>query len=282
MNSDSIARELRSLIDEKNDVTFFDLSGSKIDVREARLLAEFLVSDNCVVANLDLSNNDLASFSDMQCIIDAIGRNRSIIHLDLSRNHTEHSFDNFVDKLAVAIHHHPCIRAINLASNKIIKSTLNLAKHMPKSLKHIDLSSNRYMDHANLGYLLEHSKLASIEISNVDPGFILKGLEDKLINNRSLISFEYNYYNVLCDHLINEKMTENIKLMVLLNRRARGAALNAALCLVAIRRFRKDESGVLGLVPKEIVLMIARDVFASYTEDEWRMSVVFPNKRMKC
>jgi hypothetical protein len=58
--------------------------------------------------------------------------------------------------------------------------------------------------------------------------------------------------------------------MLLRNRVARDVARRTALCLICIRKFRPREAGLLGLVPKELVTMIAKDVFDSYADPKWQ------------
>jgi hypothetical protein len=290
-NHDEIAKLLKHLTDNKNDITHLNISGANINDMEARLLATFLASDNCVITDLNLSNNNLAALDNSTSISDAMAQNRSIINLDISNNSPlriwadewdiRGSLDLFVSQLALAIQDHPCIRSIDLSNNAIRGSTITLADYMPKSLRHINLSDNKYMDHGSLAYLMEHCHLRSIDISRMEIGDIFKGVETCIVGNTSLLKLDYTWYHSVCTVQKNEEVKANIELMLLLNRKAIKAAKNAALCLIAIRKFRRVESGLLGLVPKELVLMIAKYVYASYVDVEWRIAVASPTKKAR-
>ena len=49
-------------------------------------------------------------------------------------------------------------------------------------------------------------------------------------------------------------------------------AISASLCLLTIRKFRKYECGLLGMVPMDVVKIIAKIIKSSYIEDIWRES----------
>ena len=76
---------------------------------------------------------------------------------------------------------------------------------------------------------------------------------DKLVNNHS----KYG-----CSWPILDMNLER-------NRCARERAIQAALCLIAIRQFRKSYAGLLGYVPMDIIKIIAGMIISSYTDDSW-------------
>jgi len=285
---DTIIERLTYLTNNENDVTHLNLAGANINDRIAIVLAKFLASEKCVVTDLNLMNNSLASLEFATCIANTIANNRSIVNLNLADNAVwmdvytcTANLEEFVIHLAKAIVDHPCIKTIDLSNNSLHKSMAAFAIHKPKSLKHLNLTGNRYMDRTNLGYLFENCKLTSINLSRMEIGYIFSSIESSIVANRSLLKVDYEFYPSVCSVQKNEEVKSNIELMLLLNRKAHRAAINAALCLIAIRKFRVNECGLLGLVPKELVLMMARLVQASYRDDEWRLAVASPNKKIR-
>jgi len=285
---DKIIELLTYLTTNENNVTNLNLSGANISSRIAALLAIFLASENCVVTDLNLMNNSLASLDGAICIADAIANNRSVVNLNLADNAVwmdvytcTANIEEFIIRLAESIKDHPCIKTIDLSNNSIHKSMASFAIYKPRSLKHLNLTGNRYMNRTNLGYLFENCQLTSINLSRMEIGYIFSGIESSIVANRSLLKVDYEFYPSVCSVQKNEEVKSNIELMLLLNRKAHRAAIKASLCLIAIRKFRVKECGLLGLVPKELVLIMAMFVQASYCDDEWRLAVASPNKRIR-
>ncbi len=44
---------------------------------------------------------------------------------------------------------------------------------------------------------------------------------------------------------------------------------NSLLCLISIRKFRKNES-LLGLLPMDVVMIIAREIWKSRNDESWK------------
>jgi hypothetical protein len=276
MDCTEVCQLLESLTDKPNDVTHLDLSYGKMGIKEAKLLSKFLVSSNCHVTHLELKNNRIAENNEFICIAKAMADNKTVIHLDLSDYlyfGDTVSLDEFVKELAISIQYHPSIRYLYLDENNIWTSLLDLAKHMPKSLKHLSLSNNDYFDAAHFRFLLENTKLESVDITCMHR--IQDGILPSIEANRSIVRFDH------ISHLtynVRPEVMEAISAMLKRNRDARDSAKMIALMLIAIRKFRRSNCGLLGWVPKELVIIIAKHIFESYVDDEWRYET--HNKRL--
>jgi hypothetical protein len=275
---DEIAEHLEFLTSNKNDVTHLDLNGIYMDIRIARLVAKFIASEMCVVTHLNLRNNELAHLDGSFCIADAMASNRSIIELNLSNNavhkHPYPNSDEFVTHIADAIKHHPCIKSIDLGWNNLRYSVRHLIDGLPRSIKSLNLEYNPGISKDDVVYLLKNSKLEHLNLCNISPFDILVGIEDTIMANRTIIKLDYFWFFTIYSmeqFAVRTRLDNAIKEMLARNMNARIAAKNAALALMAIRRFRRAECGLLGYVPKELVLLMAKDIYESYANDEWHI-----------
>ena len=273
---DEIAERLEFLASNRNDVTQLDLSGMYMDIDMAKLVAKFIASQMCIVTHLNLRNNDLAHLDGSFCIADAMASNRSIIELNLSNNavhrHPYPNSDEFVTHLADAIKHHPCIKSIDLGWNNLRYSIRHLIDDLPRSLKSLNLEYTPGISKGDVAHLLTTSKLEHLNLSNISPYDILVGIEDAIIANQTIIKLDYLWFFAMYtpeQFDVRVRLDSAIEEMLAKNRNARVAAKNAALALIAIRKFRRADYGLLGLVPKELVLIMAKQIYESYGDDEW-------------
>ena len=66
------------------------------------------------------------------------------------------------------------------------------------------------------------------------------------------------------------------------NMACRNAAVQAALCFIAIRMFRSNECRSLGLIQKELVVQMAKYVVSSYDDPIWeKRKLRSSTKRLK-
>jgi len=274
---DTIDNLLETLIVTPNNVKELDFTCVKITDKEAKLVAKFLASDNCVLTHLKFEYNALAEHKEFICIAKSMANNRSITRLDISDHiyfGKDSYLDEFIEHLATAIRDHPCLRYLSLRDNNIRMSVRSLAENMPKSLKHLDLINNDYFDATHFKFLLENTRLQTIGIScmhSIQDGNIISSIEA----NNSIIEFKcisHLLYNVRDD------VMDAINAMLKRNRLAWSKATNVSLCLIAIRKFRRNDCGLLGWVPKDIVNIMAKQILESYVDTEWRIKEQ-PNKK---
>jgi hypothetical protein len=136
---------------------------------------------------------------------------------------------------------------------------------MPMSLKCLHISGSAKVDHSII-HVIEINQLETLTVSNWRP--LNNFNPNKVISvNRSLVDF-------VCDVWIQNfrsDISEEIYKMKLRNVTAKNSAIKASLCLIACRQFRRAESGLLGLVPKELILSMAKQIARSYIEDAWQV-----------
>lgn len=271
-----ITQILEMLIATPNNITNLKIVCVKLEPIEANLLAKFLVCNNCMIKNLKLTYTGIAK-NGYNCIADAMAHNKSIEKLNIE----EHLYftcnitlDEFVRHLAIAIHNHPCIKYLYLPDNNITSSLKDLVVNMPKSLKHLGLINNDYINEDHFKLLLKHTKLESIDITCMNR--IQDNIEPYLEANRYIFKFDH-----IC-HLpynIRPSVKNAILNMLTRNTLAKRSANSAAMALISIRKFRRNICGLLGWMPKEIVSYIAQLISESYVDDEWRQNL--GNKRIK-
>lgn len=271
-----IANKLLFLTFNKNDVTHVNLRGIYFDINLAKLIANFISSDTCIVTHLDLSKNNLAHFDGSYCIADAMSKNKSIRKLNISSNRTHMDpypdFDEFVMHLSIAIKNHPCLKSINLGHNNLKLSITSLIDNLPTSVTSMDLTYNPSIGIKNVAYILQNTRLKSLNLSNISPMETLFGLEKIIMDNRSLLKLKYFWF--WSNEKVNqyEKHLDNcISLTLERNKLIKKLAVDSALCLVSIRRFRRNQCGLLGLVPKELVEVIAKYIASSYYDEKWHI-----------
>ena len=282
-----IANKLLFLTFNKNDITHLSLRGIYFDINLAKLIANFISSDTCIVTHLDLSNNNLAHFDGSYCIADAMSKNKSIIKLNISGNQTHMhpypTFDKFVMHLSISIKNHPCLKSINLGHNNLKLSITSLIDNLPISVTSINLTHNPSIGIETVAYILQNAKLKSLNLSNISPMETLFGLEKNIITNRSLLKLKYFWF---CSNEKKanpyEKYLDNCVLSTLeRNKLTKKLAIDSALCLISIRRFRRSQSGLLGLVPIELIKIIAKYIASSYYDEKWYTNNEVLLKRQK-
>lgn len=271
-----IKQFLEMLIVIPNNIANLKIVCVKLEPDEANLLAKFLVCNNCMVKNLELTYTGIAK-NGYNCIADAMAQNKLIETLNISE-HLYFGFnitlDEFVTHLATSIRNHPCIKYLYLPHNNIKNSLKDLVINMPKSLKHLGLINNDYINADHFKLLLEQTKLESVDITCMNT--IQDDIEPYLEANRYIFKFDH-----ICHLPYNIRPSVKTAILNMLTRNtlAKRSANSAAMTLVAIRKFRRNNCDLVGWMPKEIVSYMAQLISESYIDDEWRQDI--KNKRIK-
>lgn len=79
---------IKNLILENNKLRVLDLSCNQIAFNGCESLAEILTSKYCVLESLILSSNRVGHYG-AKAIAQALSKNRTLIHLDLTRNNID-------------------------------------------------------------------------------------------------------------------------------------------------------------------------------------------------
>lgn len=265
---------LKYLIINNNIITHLDLSsqnGCHITNEQIKLLAVFIKSNNCKLTHLKLRYNGLGQNDESNKFAVAFKKNKSITYLDLHDNGPiihGGTLNDFIKCFSKSIKNHPKIKSINLGRNGLTNSIIDLTNNIPKSVKHLNLSINPDITDSDIGYLIQNTKLMSLKLIGKSPYTIFPNILHIISSNRSLVKLKYHWFASdmeLAKKLKNQKsimelVDKTIESMLTRNRLAYDMARNAALCFIGITKFRI-------FIPKEIALMIAKNIFASYCED---------------
>ena len=235
-----------------NEITYLDLSGTYPDEKEALLLTKFISSENCKLKRLNLAHNNLAyGNAAIYCqIADAIGKNQTIVHLDLGSNVRQNltplyfiepqTLNDFVERLAIAIKDHPCLETLNLGENCLRKSIYKFIDNLPKTVKHLDLSRNSGISSTEIAYIFRQTtKIQTINLSNMEPYIMFSNIEHIIRANTSIVDLKYFWYD--SDQMTDKKwLIDNaIETMLANNRNALNKASKAAKQLILIKKFKK-------------------------------------------
>jgi hypothetical protein len=129
-------------------------------------------------------------------------------------------------------------------------------------LKYISL---KYYDQASVDKINKIISSLNNPTSRIET-FNINNLDTETING--IMPYLNNFDNNVCLQQFGPiKLERNITIQNIVTR--------VALTLIAIRKFRSGDSGLLGLVPKEIVKLITRYLLSTYREPVW-LSVVPP------
>lgn len=262
-------------------------------LRNIRSLISILIHPECCLRKLDLSQIRKIKLNELVAIIRAISRNKTLIELNFECilwNYPNidptilERREDLIKLFARAIKFHPCLESLNVAYND---ADLSVVVHsIPKTLKHLDMNSY-FLPNDDLERLIRKNQLMTLKV---------RWRSDRIIrSSRSLIDvyrgehrcgdydYDYDYESseedddsensedredrIVCGRYYESMIVEVLKA----NRRAKVRSTKAALCLIAVRIYRKGECGLLGWVPKELVTYIARHITSSYAESVWRI-----------
>lgn len=217
-------------------------------------------------------------------ICDAISTNKSLKKINLSNisilYESVEMRTKFIKSLAESIKQHPCLKSLEISYNDHFLDTSELIRSLPKSITNLNISHNT-MTLEDIECLTKNTNLRSISLNKTYFLDKFENIETLILTSRSLLEVDkHNYDNdlpVCIDCVFKKFLSKNspqIKqhlIMLRDNRRARSLAINAAVCLILIRKLRRQQCGLLGYVPNELVHFMAYQIADSYIEAVWRI-----------
>jgi hypothetical protein len=251
-----------------------------------KAVSDWLMDSGCHVTTLYLRNigeqegmNNADSvvrhtnIDTLNYLADAISRNKSLVKLefDCILRKDVHTLDNqrtFINRLSASLKDHPTIIDFSFDYNYGSKYFSDMIRSLPKNLKHLSLFTYGTMMADDVVYLVKNYRLKTLIVKH-DKLRICQNKYHTILMNRTLV-FGHFYCNFPDD-------SEKIKEMFQRNRNALDAARKAALCLIAIRKFRRVECGILGLIQFELVVLVAKYILSSYDDPKWDR----PNRKRK-
>lgn len=282
---------LQNLIKSENDIQVIHLYCINVSNEIAELINAFLICPNCHIENLLFEKCSISSIFEYnaKCIIDGISKNKTIMSIDISytRFHNddmvlhndEASLDEFVSNLMIAIQYHPYIRKLVLNGNNIKESVFDIIKYKPINLKHIELRNNLNLNIDSVKCLVNKGNMQSIDIFSSIRDYNSSYIDDFCLDldmNRSLLSFNINVLSHFGNYELIEsskRLLDKIKIMKRRNQKAYTDAKWTSIYLIAIRKYRRSKCGILGWVPLELVIQIAKYIFESYSDIKWHQNV---------
>ena len=244
------------------------LPNNKCGPKGAVVIANILIDPNYHLIELDISYNRYIGIDGLNLIADAIAQNKSLITFKFENFTGYDELDEFTKRLAVSIKFHPCLKYLDLSFNRTDYIS-DVIQCLPKKLTHLVLWGN-FLDIDDITCLQKNTHLRSLSIWFRNDNVFEKTFHNKkmgILANKMLIDFCCFKFGYWSNHTNQIRIDE----MLNPNRNARDAASKAALCLIAIRIFRRNECGLLGHIDKNVVVTIAKYVFESYGDDVWRI-----------
>lgn len=275
---------LQNLIKYKNDMQVIHFIFINISDEIAELINTFLLCPNCHIKNLLFEKCNISLISDdtAKYIIDGISKNKTITSISISDallHIDDISLDKFVSNLMIAIQYHPYIKKLVLNGNNINNSVFDIVKYKPINLKHIELRNNENLNRDSVRYLLNNGNMQLIDVFSSIKDYDSTYIDDfclDLERNRSLLSFSINTLSNFGNHELFEsskRLLNKIKIMERRNQKAYADAKRVAVYLIAIRKYRRSTRGILGWVPLELVIQIAKYIFESYSDIKWHQNI---------
>ena len=274
---------LQNLIKYKNDIQVIHFIFINISDEIAESINTFLLCPNCHIKNLLFEKCSLSLISDdtAKCIIDGISKNKTITSISISEvyHNDDISLDKFVSNLMIAIQYHPYIKKLVLNDNNIKESAFDIVKYKPVNLKHIELRNNENLNMDSVRYLLNNGNMQSIDVLSSIRDYDSTYIDDLCLDlerNKSLLSFSINTLLNFGNHELFEsskRLVNNITIMECRNQKAYVDAKQAAICLIAIRKYRRSTRGILGWVPLKLVIQMAKYIFESYSDIKWHQNI---------
>ena len=217
-------------------------------------------------------------------ICDAISNNKSLKGIKLSNLSILYDSvemrTNFIKSLAESIKQHPHLKSLEISYTDYFLDTSELIRSLPKSITNLNISHNT-MTLEDIEHLTKNTNLRSISLNKTHLLDKFENIETLILRSRSLLEVDkHNYDNDLpiCVNCVyktfiikNDPQITPHLIMLRDNRRARSLAINAAVCLILIRKLRRQQCGLLGYVPNELVQFMAYQIADSYIEDVWRI-----------
>ena len=242
---------------------------------------EILTDDRCNIIELNIMDS-IVDIYDLQCLFKTISINRSLKKLEVNKL-TLHNVSSkeMINLLIESIGKHICLEYLNVSDNCVQVS--ELIRSLPRNLTYLNISGN-IIKTGDINFLVNNTKLKSLDMLNVYPHMILVNEEQLISESRSLLKFnqfnqEFDETARICFSCTGETSAKketnrkNRKIMLERNRQARKAAITVAKLLIIIRKYRTTNLKSFGKIPKELVLMMAKDIMDSYVEDVWQQDL---------
>lgn len=244
-------------------------------------ISEILTDDHCNIIELNTMDS-IVDIHDLQCLFKTISINRSLKKLEVIKL-TLYNVSNqeMINLLIESIRKHSCLEYLDVSDNCVQIS--ELIRSLPKNLTYLNISGN-IIKSGDINVLVNNTKLKSLDMFNAYPHMIFVNEEHLISESRSLLKF--NQFNQEFDETIRacysctgetrakkETNIKNRKIILQRNREARKAAISVAKLLIIIRKYRTTNLKSFGKIPKELVLIMAKDIMDSYIEDVWRQDL---------
>lgn len=248
-----------------------------LDMNDMKLFESIISTYDCKINHLSCDMSNFDNNDAIQRFIDAIALNRTITDLTIYKHHGVRSdyqhIDMIVRRVATIIREHPCIRSIKFGNFWFRQPVYDLINNIPKTVKHLEITSNDGIGQDELQFILLNSKLQSLNIARSSNWNLILGKIAWVFKiNTSIINFTANTSMINSNYspASDPEIDGIIKSMLTRNRKAWNAAKRAALCLIAIREFRVADYPYFYWIPKLLVIMMAKWIFESYHEPIWQ------------
>lgn len=244
-------------------------------------IGEILTDDHCNI--IELSTRDsIVDIYDLQYLFKTISINRSLKKLEVNKL-TLYNVSNgeMINLLIESIRKHICLEYLDVSDNCVTVS--ELIRSLPKNLTYLNISGN-IIKSGDINFLVHNTKLKSLDMFNSFPHTIFVNEEQIISESRSLLKF--NQFNQEFDETVRiccsctretsakkEINITNRKIVLQRNRQARKAAITVAKLLIIIRKYRTANLKSFGKIPKELVLIMAKNIMDSYVEHVWRQDL---------
>jgi Ran GTPase-activating protein (RanGAP) involved in mRNA processing and transport len=240
-------------------LTSLNLRDNNVGATGAKSIGEALKTNSCL-SSLNLGYNRIRD-EGAKCIGGALKTNSCLTSLNLEWNNIG---DEGVLCIGEALESNSCLTSLNLKCNKIGYEgarSIGEALKTNSCLTSLNLEYNKIGDEGAkcIGETLKtNSCLTSLLLKcNKIGDKGAKCIEEALKVNASLTILDLDETVVYMESLLVR------------NRLARDAVKRAVWCLIGIRLHRRGECGLLGYVPKELVLFIAQTLWATRGQLVW-------------
>jgi Ran GTPase-activating protein (RanGAP) involved in mRNA processing and transport len=260
-----VMKLIRDMLKTNKTLTGFQLKWNDMDFEGVSAMVNGLDANSTLVS-FDLSENGIND-EEAKCLALGLKNNKTLKDLNLSFNRIR---DNGVEHLVGSLDY---IETLNLSHNRIsIKGAKWISQHLLKPtcrIHNLNLSNNEIGSTGGelFGLALESNRslLALNLTSNSLGNDGVAGLAHGLVKNPYLRDLAIGKNNVDFFHRNSLALPKLIER----NLHGRNATKQAALCLLAIKKYIPRNSNLISSLPQEIVKMIACCIWDTRGQIEW-------------
>lgn len=267
--------DLSELFNASHGKTTLKLKDCWFNTDAIRELCNFLTDNRCPIMILSLESVNFKHEADYRSFTNALGRNVSLRCLKIKLRMYKH---NMIKLLMASLQSNKGIKMMHIDTNYMSKK---LAQEIPKSIKHLHVECPK-LTFAVVSSLLKINHLQTINLGKckIELDTRVPVLDDIILTNTTVINFATPRLRYIFARTMQTYpyKSEAIKITLKRNKIASNAAFKAALCLMLIRFKRKNDYVLLGAVPKELVIQMAKWIYESYDESIWHGSNLFMTK----